>query len=147
MKRFIRKYILSLFNSQQSISDMTTRSEIPAAEKADLIELLTMDVIWKINMLLKIKTCENFIEVIGYSIWVIPFKFCSPINLEIRQKIDLYRFEAYTGRQRKHWTNCFRYVHKSFRTFWKMAEDENQFWIGQKLDCLHLLLCADKKNE
>ena len=53
---------------------MTARwSEIPAAEKTDLIELemrltMTMNMSWKINMLLKIETCEDFIEFVGVPI-------------------------------------------------------------------------------
>ena len=51
-------------------------SEIPAAEKTDLIELevrlvITMNVSCKINIMLEIKTCEDFIEFIGLSICVI----------------------------------------------------------------------------
>ena len=44
-------------------------------------------------------------------------KLCSLVDLEIHQKIDMYRFEAYTGRQRNHCTNCSRYVQRSLRTF------------------------------
>ena len=32
---------------------------------------MAMDGSWKISMLLKIETCEDFIEFIDYSIWVI----------------------------------------------------------------------------
>ena len=73
---------------------------------------MTMNVSWKINMLLEIKTCEDFIEFIGLSICVIyrcklkytnyhGVKLYYVISLEIHPKIDMYRFEAYTGRQKK----------------------------------------------
>ena len=73
-------------------------------------------------------------------------KLCSPVDLEIHQKIYMYRSEAYTDRQRNHWTNCSRYVQRSLRTFEIMAEDECQFLIGQTLVCLHLLLPADLRE-
>ena len=77
---------------------------------------MTMSMSRKNNMLLQIETCENFVDLL-----VFPFKLsrcklkspniykfscseklCSPVDLEIHQKIDMYRFEAYTGRQQNH---------------------------------------------
>ena len=64
-------------------------------------------------MLLEIKAREDFIEfIVCLDIsWNLPkytdchvVELCSVVNLEIRQKIDMYRYEAYTCRQLKHWT-------------------------------------------